>query len=530
MNELLNGAQMRAIEQQCIDSNVASGLELMERAGRGVVEAIFETWPELLLANHRALVLCGPGNNGGDGFVIARLLHQSGWKVDVYLLGDPNALPRDARETYEKWTALGAVTPLNGDAIDGYAERFPDTKVVIDALFGTGLSRGFLQLGRVQDELNYWNSASKQGVTPHVVCVDVPSGLCADSGRYLGYEQENPFDHAIMANLTVTFHRMKLGHVLADGALACGKVVVKDIGCIQPDKMAGVAQQVQCDLRMIHQLSKAQSAHKYANGAALVLSGGFGKSGAARLAARAALRVGAGVVSLGVPSNAAAEVAAQITALMMAQIEDVDALNAALEDTRLRALCLGPGLGVLRARALLRGGWRESLAIVLDADALTAFSAAPDDLFAQLTQRCVLTPHMGEFRALFPDIAAKLEGKASTGPAYSRIDAVRDASQRAGCMVLLKGPDTVIADQSGACKVHSASGPRSAPWLASAGSGDVLAGLITGLLARGLTPMDAASTAAFLHVECALEVGPGLIAEDLPEALPNVLQRLFSQV
>lgn len=232
MTEVLTAAQMRAIEQAAIDSGEVTGLELMERAGRGVVEAVMEWRPELAETPHRAVVLCGPGNNGGDGFVVARLLKQRGWEVDVFLYGDQAKLPPDAAVNAQKWEEMGEIATLTDEAIDGYMESHPDNKLAVDALFGTGLTRPFLTLNRVHDELNYWQAASKNGTTPYVVSVDVPSGVCADSGRYLGYDvaKENPFDECIMANLTVTFHSLKVGHVLAQGPAACGAVRVVDIG------------------------------------------------------------------------------------------------------------------------------------------------------------------------------------------------------------------------------------------------------------------------------------------------------------
>ncbi len=221
---------MRAIEQAAIDSGQVTGLELMERAGRGVVEAVFEEWPELAATSHHAVVLCGPGNNGGDGFVVARLLADWGWEVEVFLYGDADKLPPDAKVNYQRWLEVGEVAPLTDEAIDGYGEDHSGTAVAIDAIFGTGLTRPFLTLGRVHMELNTWQAVSPKGEMPHVVSVDIPSGICADTGRYLGLDGENPFDTSIMANLTVTFHAEKLGHRIADGPVGCGKVVVKDIG------------------------------------------------------------------------------------------------------------------------------------------------------------------------------------------------------------------------------------------------------------------------------------------------------------
>jgi hydroxyethylthiazole kinase-like uncharacterized protein yjeF len=269
--------------------------------------------------------------------------------------------------------------------------------------------------------------------------------------------------------------------------------------------------------------------HKFTHGHALVLSGGPGRTGAARLAARAALRIGAGLVTLGVPPSAQQEVASQITALMLTRVADAEALQTVLSDNRLNALCLGPGLGTGPREAALvaavLGAPVAQRATVLDADALTLIAKDPH-LFNTLHETCVLTPHAGEFARLFPDIAARLAAAPTGGPAYSKADATQAAAARAGCVVLFKGPDTVIAAPDGSCSIHAAQYGRAAPWLATAGAGDVLAGFITGLLARGFSAMQAAENAAWLHVECALSFGPGLIAEDLPEEVPKVLRRL----
>ncbi len=266
--------------------------------------------------------------------------------------------------------------------------------------------------------------------------------------------------------------------------------------------------------------------HKYSHGHALILSGGVGKGGAARLAARGAIRIGAGAVTLGPPPAALIENAAQLNAIMLRSLKDSDALVEVLEDKRINALCLGPGMGTgARETALVRRACEHAPYIVLDADALTLL-AKDKTLFEKLHKNCILTPHAGEFARLFPDIAEKLNAPATKGPAYSKVDATREAAKRAGCIVLFKGPDTVIADPSGRCSFNASVYERATPWLATAGSGDVLAGFITGLLARGFQPMQAAETGAWLHTECALSFGPGLIAEDLPEQLPKVFRAL----
>jgi hydroxyethylthiazole kinase-like uncharacterized protein yjeF len=328
----------------------------------------------------------------------------------------------------------------------------------------------------------------------------------------------------ITADLCVAFHRAKPGHHLAEGPAHCGRLVVVPIGL--DDKVPDAAERVTLTGPAPGLAIKTEAGHKYAHGHALVLSGGPGHTGAARLAARAALRIGAGLVTLGVPPAGQQEAAAQLTAVMLARLGDAAALRDALADGRITALCFGPALGLGKdRRPLIEAALRSGRAAVLDADALGHLAADPA-LFALLHDRCVLTPHGGEFARLFPDLAEKLDGVPDAGPAFSRVDAARAAAARAGCTVVLKGPDTVIASPDGPCAINSSTRDRAAPWLATAGSGDVLAGIITGLLARGLPPQRAAEAGAWLHTECALSVGPGLIAEDLPEQLPEVLRSL----
>ena len=554
MTDLLTSAQMRAIEQAAIDSGEVSGLELMERAGQGVVEAIFEEWPELAEpvddgrgaspsspighsdqsrnqgrppeylgkdeSPRRAVVLCGPGNNGGDGFVVARLLKERGWEVEVFLYGDPDKLPPDAKVNYERW--VGAVRKLaNLSENDLWPYR---GALFVDAVFGTGFR------GELPEDIRGACEFSREEITTNgpsrFLAVDMPSGLCGDNGRAEGC--------VLPAHLSVSFHRAKLGHFLKDGPEACGKVVVKDIGLKDspPEGGGGRSPAVPTDGEIVklvapHLPGKRDGVHKYSHGHALVLSGGHGKTGAARLAARGALRIGAGLVTVGSPRSAMAENAAQLTAIMLQQIDGAYGVSELLEDRRFNAVCLGPGLGRgADTQALVVAVLKENRATVLDADALTRFERTPQALFDMLHDNCVLTPHGGEFARLFPDLAEKLNAPATTGPAFSKVDATREAAKRAGCVVLFKGADTVIAAPDGRCSVNSAQYDRAAPWLATAGSGDVLAGFITGLLARGFSPMQAAETAAYFHVECALEFGPGLIAEDLPEQIPAVLRRL----
>ncbi|MCL5775512.1 NAD(P)H-hydrate dehydratase [Limibaculum sp. FT325] len=525
MTELLTAAQMRAIEQAAIASGEVTGLELMERAGRGVVEAILEWRPELATAPHRAVVLCGPGNNGGDGFVVARLLRERGWEVEVFLDGDEAGLPPDAAENCRRWREMGEVERLREPPprITGVLPSDSST-LVVDALFGTGLSRPLegpaAELAEMAEEM----------LTLHtVVSIDMPSGLCSDSGKVIG-------ERAFACDLCVTFHRPRLGHHLSDRPDHIRKLAVKDIGLAQREATDGVQdldaliQMPRLRSRTREQVDKTRrwkQPHKYDHGHALILAGGVGRGGAARLAARGALRIGAGLVTVGVPPAALIENAARLDAIMLARVADADELKAEMAARKIKAVCVGPGFGFgERTRALIAVALAAGLGTVLDGDALTEYRDEPEALFARLHEKCVLTPHEGEFGRLFPDILDKLKAPATRGPAFSKVDATREAARRAGCVVLFKGADTVIADPGGRCAMNSAHRERAAPWLATAGSGDVLAGFVTGLLARGIAPMAAAETAAWLHVEAARKFGPGLIAEDLPEQIPAVFRDL----
>jgi hydroxyethylthiazole kinase-like uncharacterized protein yjeF len=529
MTELLTAAQIRAVEEAAIASGEVTGLELMERAGQGVVEAIFEEWPDLAVsaggfpppdprkylateneAARRAVVLCGPGNNGGDGFVVARLLKERGWSVEVFLYGDAGALPPDAEANLRRWAEAGEVRAWKSDEIAALT-----ADLVVDAVFGTGLRRAApVEIAEPLAALG------ARGL--RIVAVDAPSGLCLDSGRVLGIAPA-----AAAAGLTVSFHTLKVGHLLGEAPWRCGRVRTKPIGLRSgPDVSAVRLFELPNVSGRGSGLGKAFGAQKYDHGHALILSGGPGKGGAARMAARGALRIGAGLVTVACPLHALGETASRLDAVMVRPFGEPDGVGAMLADERFTACLLGPGLGLDQARLLVPVVRAAGRATVLDADALSAYADDPDTLFAMLDQTCVLTPHAGEFGRIFPDIAARLAEPAVKGPAFSKVDATREAAARAGCVVLFKGPDTVIADPAGRCSINSANYDRAAPWLATAGSGDVLAGFIAGLLARGLAPMQAAETAAWLHVECALSFGPGLIAEDLPEELPKVFRKL----
>lgn len=532
-----------------IESGAVSGGELMRRAGAGVVDAIVAHWPEMARSPSTAIVLCGPGNNGGDGFVIAKGLRARGWRVKVFFYGDTEQLPPDAATARRAWQATGAVHRLSAPepteaelytladallpvepkaAVDvGVAQRRetaiatagPSGQVVIiDALFGTGLTR---PLQGLKLALHLCDDARDAAL---VVAVDMPSGLCADAGRVLGGAGQS--GACLRADLTVTFHTLKPGHLLADGPDNCGKVVVVDIGLPSDPapQLMPVAAPVYADIEK--GTSAATTAHKFSHGHAVVVSGGIGQGGAARLSARAALRIGAGLITLACPQGALIDHASLPDAIMRRSVRDADALSQFLSDPRVTAICIGPGLGLHRARPLVAAALAREVPTVLDADALSVWVDEPTALFSMLRPACVLTPHLGEFGRLFPDLAARLTEVPVRGPVFSKLDAVRAAARRAGCVVLLKGPDTVISAPDGQARVHSAFGNHAAPWLATAGAGDVLAGLITGLLARAILPLDAAATAVWLHVAAARAFGPGLTADDLPEALLDVLRDL----
>ncbi|MEI4470373.1 NAD(P)H-hydrate dehydratase [Frigidibacter sp. MR17.24] len=500
---LFDGPRMRALEARAMASGQVTGAALMERAGQGVVAAVLDRWPALDRPGARALLLAGPGNNGGDGFVVARLLAARGWQVDLRLLGARARLRGDAAAMAARWT--GAVAPLADDV------PLPGADLVVDALFGTGLARPFEALPRLQAQLADWGAAE---AGPRIVAVDVPSGLSADTGTVPG-RAEGP---RLAAHLTVSFHAAKLGHVLAAGPAACGALAIADIGLAPFDDGTGPR-----FARLSPDLPK-RGGHKFSHGHALVLAGPAGHGGAARMAARAALRVGAGLVTLACPDPALAENAARLDAVMLRGLgpDEGAGLAALLGDPRISALCLGPGLGVERAAALLGPALASGRGLVIDADALTALAAeGAAGLRRGLGPGMVLTPHGGEFARLCPDL-----GQALSEGRIGRAAAAAEAAARLGAVVLLKGPDTVIAAPDGRLAVAAAVYDAAVPWLATAGAGDVLAGIIAGLVARGIAPFAAAETAALLHAAAARAFGPGLIAEDLPDRLPGVLAAL----
>ncbi|APE43943.1 hypothetical protein BOO69_11390 [Sulfitobacter alexandrii] len=550
MTELLSSAQMRAIEQEAIQSGAATGLDLMERAGKGVVDAVLAAWPALAADPHRAVVLCGPGNNGGDGFVIARLLRAMGWTVRLHLFGDPARMPEDARHNHDLWAAEDPVLAL--DAATVFTGPRPD--VWIDAVFGIGLSRpvpGEVAQVLDADAMAAWEQS--HGIRR--VAVDCPSGLNLDTGMIASDtdapEPSGKAGRATMntVDLTVTFHSPKPGHYLAKGPILCGEVRAVDIGLSDtaPERRSIMEEPDPERIRLVEPVFRGRAieprtwlksvmakpgkaGHKFDFGHVMVFAGGVGQGGAGRLAARAALRTGAGLVTVLCPPAALIENACQLDAIMLRALkEDVPLDDVA--DARVTGFCMGPGMGVTpRTRKLVqealarRAGprHRRDPVVVLDADALSSFAEDPASLFPRTHARTILTPHEGEFERLFPDLGS------SQRQGRSKVDVVREAARRAGCIILLKGVDTVIANPEGGASVHVAAYGREAPWLATAGAGDVLAGMIAGLAATQASAglLSVAELAVYLHVECARRFGPGLISEDLPEQLPQVFCEL----
>jgi hydroxyethylthiazole kinase-like uncharacterized protein yjeF len=475
--EILTVAEMTSADRAAVDRGEAS-FNLMQRASEAVAQAAIARFPP-----RKTVVLVGPGNNGGDGYSVARRLRELGWPVRVETLAAPKTA--DAAKAAELWG--GPVAPL--------AECIAGEELVIDALFGAGLDRPLTgEAARL--------ARSLQTSSERVVSVDVPSGLAGDTGRPVG-------GVCFQAALTVTFHRRKPAHALEPGRGLCGEIVVADIG-LGPTAARLFENTPELWLPLFPW--PGVSAYKHTRGRLIVVSGEAWNTGAARLAARGALRIGAGLVTVFSPADALMTNAAHLEAVMLRPFEtDLDLEAAA---SSVEAVVIGPAAGVTEATlsnvlALARTG----AALVVDADALSVFRDDPLELFSVLDRDDVLTPHPGEFARIFPGALER---------APERISAVRAAAAQAQAVVLLKGPDTVIAAPDGRAAVNL----NGSPWLATAGSGDVLAGFIGGLIAQGMESFEAACAGVWVHAACAEAFGPGLISEDLPDLTPAVLKRL----
>lgn len=489
MLELLTAEEMSRAEQLAVEAGTST-LTMMENSGRGVAEEVVRRFPR----GSRVTVLCGPGNNGGDGFVSARYLRERGYQVRLALLGRQEDLSRDPKEMARRWDE--AIEPMSLQSLEG-------AQIIVDGIYGTGL----------RDNITGVPAQMIEEVTARalpVVAIDVPTGIDATGGTVRGL--------AFKSAATVTFFRRKTGHVLLPGRLYCGDVRAVEMG-IPAAVLGDIAPRTFANdpdfwLRYFPKLKI--DGHKYDRGHAVVVSGPMESTGAARLAARTALRSGSGLVTVATSKAAFYINAAQLTAVMVAPYDGPAGLADILADTRITASLIGPGAGTdADVKDLVSSVLASESTAVLDAEGITAFSEAPAELFDQIKARpapTLMTPHEGEFKKVFPELDNE----------PSKLERARRAAEISGAVVILKGPDTVVAAPDGLASVSE----NAPPWLATAGSGDVLAGLVTGLLTQGMAAFDAAAAAVWIHGELAVAFGPGLIAEDMADLLPGVLQRL----
>ncbi len=478
MHEILTPQQMYEADTLAIASGIPS-LKLMENAGRAVTEVIIKRYKKCPVA-----VICGPGNNGGDGFVVARLLVSKKWPVQVYCVGEHKSLKGDAAKMAARWKRhVGSFADF---------EKHARSRLIVDAIYGAGLNRDLP--GHIADGIH--------GAGVPVISIDVPSGVDGNTGQQRHC--------SVIADLTVTFFRKKPAHVLQPGRRLCGEVIVADIGI--PDDVADalpirIYENTKPDLPFL-----LTDTHKFRRGHAVIWSGPELSSGASRLAAQAAARSGAGLTSLAGSHDALRIHAHHVTSIMLKPIANNEDLRLLLTDKRITALCIGPAAGVNnQTRKTVLQMLKSGIDIVLDADALSSFVDDPQELFtaikSQPDRAVVMTPHEGEFKRLFSDLCNQAD---------SKVERTVAAAKRSGARIIFKGPDTVIANPNGFAKANTNAPAK----LATAGSGDVLAGIVTGLLAQGMDAFNAAAAAVWLHGDAASRTPrQSIIAEDLLEGL-----------
>ena len=489
--ELLTPEEMGNADHLAATLNREDSFKLMERAGQAIADIVLNDYRQC----RKIAVLCGPGNNGGDGYMAAHILKSHGFEPTIFALGTPRA-GSDA----EKAAALWGAKHL---AFDNFSSP-QDFDVVIDALYGAGLDRPLEQ--SLQEKLK---SLNESGIP--VIAVDLPSGVFGQNGAIKG--------EAVKASKTVTFFRLKPGHACYPGRLQCGEIRLADIGI--PEKVLETIKPTRFinfpSLWLKNWPELDYDTHKYRRGHAVVFSGHQSSTGAARLAAHAAARSGAGLVTIVSPEDALLVHEMHLTSIMLKEMGSDTEILDFLENRKVRSVILGPAFGSLeRALSIIEVVLLKSkiFTLVLDADALTAMAGKGEEIFALIKQspvNVILTPHEGEFQRVFPSVAHTED--------LSRIEKAAKAATVSGSVVVYKGADTIIASPDGRLAVNV----NGAPFLATAGAGDVLSGIIGGLSAQKMLPFEAACAGAFLHARCAEHFGHGMIAEDIVSAIPLVL-------
>lgn len=512
---LVSAEEMRRLDRLTIERYGTPGQVLMERAGAGATKMILEVFPFLRRRGRRVVVVAGKGNNGGDGLVMARLLLRRGLQVEVVLLGRAAEVSGDAERSLRAYARLrGRLTEVGSlRELGVLADRLAKADAVIDAIFGTGLASPVRGLHAEAIEL-----MNASGVP--AFAVDIPSGLNADTGQPLG--------SAVQAEATATFGCAKIGHALFPGARLSGTVGVVDIG-IAGEALAEVpAQTFLLDAALAAGLvpDREPDAHKGNCGHLLVIAGGFGKTGAAQLVTRAALRAGAGLVTLAGPASLYSIYAAGVLEAMTEALPDRDG-RILFDEDRLRhllegknALVVGPGIGVDdETRKTVRFLVEQSkLPAVLDADALSCLSG-DTPVLTRAQSPLLLTPHPGEMARLLGTSTIEVQG--------DRVATARRFATRHSCTLILKGARSVIANPAGLVWIN----PTGNPGMASGGMGDVLSGVLGGLLAQGMQPDDAARLGVYVHGasadRAAADAGEiGLLASDVVAGLPRELHLL----